>query len=229
MSTPLLRLSKVEVRLGSKTLVGPVDLEVEAGEHLLLVGRSGSGKSTLLRAIAGLVTPTEGRIEFDGALAAENGKETLPPHQRGVGFLFQGGALWPHMNVRRTLDFTLDQCRVPKSERAARISELLAWVELEGFEKRTPGTLSGGEAQRLALARALAPRPRLLLLDEPLGPLDAELRASLLTKLDVLQKELELTSIHVTHDPEEAQRIASRRLRLEGGTLREDSLDEVTR
>lgn len=226
---PLLTLRSVGVRLGPKSLVGPVDLEVARGEHLLLVGRSGSGKSTLLRAIAGLVTPTEGRIEIAGELAAEDGREHLPPHRRGVGFLFQGGALWPHMSVRRTLAFTLEQCGAPKSEHSTRISELLAWVELEGFEKRMPGTLSGGEAQRLALARALAPRPRLLLLDEPLGPLDAELRASLLTKLDTLQKELELTSIHVTHDPLEAERIASRRLRLDGGSLREDALEEMKR
>ena len=207
------------VQLGGRDVLGPLDLEVAGGEHLLLVGASGSGKTTLLRAIAGLERPRSGSIELFGSQVSNGTSSMVRPEKRGIGFLFQGGALWPHMNVERTLTFTLSVSGTPKPERARRVAELLEWVELKGFEKRLPATLSGGEAQRLALARALAVRPRLLLLDEPLGPLDSELRSALLTKLGELQQRLELTVLHVTHDPTEAASIATRTLRMTDGKL----------
>ncbi len=202
------------------TLLGPLDLDVEVGEHLLLVGPSGSGKTTLLRALCGLATPVQGSIELFGQKVHDGTRELVAPEARRVGYLFQGGALWPHLNVERTIAFALRHAGVPKAARRARISELLTTVELEGFEKRTPGTLSGGERQRLALARALAVDPKLLLLDEPLGPLDAHLRAELLDRLAHLHQSLGWTTIHVTHDPAESKHLTTRTLELcAGGRL----------
>jgi ABC-type Fe3+/spermidine/putrescine transport system ATPase subunit len=198
-------------------VLGPLALEIARGEHLLVVGPSGCGKTTLLRAIAGLQRLDAGRIWIDGELASEGARSVLPPERRRVAMLFQGGALWPHMSARETLAFVLRARGVPRPRRAARIAELLALVELTGLEQRKPGALSGGEAQRLALARALAMEPEILLLDEPLGPLDAELRESLITRLAELQQRLNLTTLHVTHDPREVQRLASRTLHLRAG------------
>jgi ABC-type Fe3+/spermidine/putrescine transport system ATPase subunit len=214
---PIVRLEGASVELGGKRVLGPLDLEIRRGEHLLVVGPSGCGKTTLLRAIAGLQRLDAGRIWIDGTLASEVRQLRLPPERRRVGMLFQGGALWPHMSARETLAFVLRARGVPKELRAARIAELLALVELTDLEERKPGALSGGEAQRLALARALAMDPRILLLDEPLGPLDAELRESLITRLAELQERLNLTTLHVTHDPREVERLASRTLHMRAG------------
>ena len=217
--TAAVTLAGLDVRAGGKTLLGPVDLEVDQAEHLLLIGRSGSGKTTLLRAVAGLARPSSGTVTLFGERATEGGRLIVPPERRGIGFLFQGGALWPHMSARRTLEFVLRAAGTARGDLGRRVGELLEQVELPGYEQRMPGTLSGGEAQRLALARALACSPRLLLLDEPLGPLDAELRGSLLGMLGELQERLSLTSIHVTHDPGEARDVATRIVRLERGRL----------
>ncbi len=220
--TPAFRLRGIEVHVGRTRLLGPVDLEVDEGAHLLLVGASGSGKSTLLRTVAGLIRPSAGTLEWFGQVASEGKDVRIPPEKRRVGFLFQGGGLWPHMSVQRTLEFALRASGAPRGEVARRAAELLELVELTGFEKRRPGTLSGGERQRLALARALSVSPRVLLLDEPLGPLDAELRSSLIERLGALQTRLGLTVVHVTHDPEEAASLATRRLRMREGLLVED-------
>lgn len=213
-------LEGLAVDVEGKRLIGPLDLAVREGEHVLVAGRSGSGKTTMLRAIAGLVRPSAGRVTLFGTLASNAGSLVMRPEERHIGFLFQGGALWPHMSVERQLAFVL---KCAKAYSRERIVELLDWVELSGFEKRMPGTLSGGEAQRLALARALAVNPRLVLLDEPLGPLDAELRGDLLAKLGVLQNRLNLTVIHVTHAPEEARAIATRIVRMDAGRLSGDA------
>jgi ABC-type sulfate/molybdate transport systems ATPase subunit len=212
-------LEQVEVDIGAQRLIGPLDLRVDDGEHVLVAGPSGSGKTTLLRAIAGLAKPSSGRVSLFGALASDAGELVVAPERRRIGFLFQGGALWPHMSARKQLEFVLRCARIPRDRRAARVGELLEWVELPGFEARLPATLSGGEAQRLALARALAVDPKLLLLDEPLGPLDFELRAALLAKLGELQRRLTLTVIHVTHAPDEARSIATRIVRMRRGDI----------
>lgn len=222
MSAPAIALDEVEVKVGRKTLLGPISLTVAPGEHVLIVGPSGCGKTTLLRAVAGLAQPCHGRVALFGELAHEGRKVVVSPARRNVGMLFQNGALWPHMSVRKTLNFVMKQAKVPAAERKQRSARLLELVELTGKEKRKPGTLSGGEAQRLAIARALAGQPRILLLDEPLGPLDAELRSDLLDRLAAVQAELELTVLHVTHDPAEAERVAGRTLRLEAGHLTQE-------
>jgi len=216
---PAIAVRDIVVDLGGRAVLGPLDLEVQGGEHLLLVGPSGSGKTTLLRTIAGLERPRRGSIELFGAPVSNGSSALVAPEERGIGFLFQGGALWPHMSVKKTLVFTLSVSGTPRAQRARKAAELLEWVELSGYEERLPGTLSGGEAQRLALARALAVGPRLLFLDEPLGPLDAELRGALLKKLGELQQRLELTVLHVTHDPTEAASIADRTLHMRDGRL----------
>ncbi len=213
------RVAGLTVHADRTPLLGPVDLEIAAGEHLLLVGPSGCGKTTLLRALAGLATPTAGTIELFGRTVSSPRRLVVPPEKREVGMLFQGGALWPHMTVKKTLAFVLKHAGVP--DRDARIAELVRRVRLTGLEDRKPATLSGGEKQRLGLARALAMTPRLLLLDEPLGPLDAELRADLLDTLVRLHAEEGWTIVHVTHDPQEASSHASRTLRMEDGALRD--------
>jgi len=207
------------VEAGGRAILGPLDLDVERGAHLLVVGPSGSGKSTLLRALAGLARARAGDVRLFGEPVSSGTELLVKPERRGIGYLFQGGALWPHMSVEKTLAFVLKCQGVAAAERKERIARLVELCELRGLENRKPSTLSGGEAQRLALARALAPEPRLLFLDEPLGPLDAELRSALLERLAALDREYGLTTLHVTHDPDEAAGVATRTLRLAAGRI----------
>src|SRR5207248_8053374 len=167
VDVPDVRLVGVRKAYGDVVAVDGVDLDVAAGEFFTLLGPSGSGKTTTLRLIAGFELPSEGSVLLDGADVSR-----LPPYQRDVNTVFQDYALFPHMTVGDNVGYGLMVKRVPKRERAARVSEALEMVRLAGYEKRKPAQLSGGQRQRIALARALVNRPRVLLLDEPLGALD---------------------------------------------------------
>jgi sulfate transport system ATP-binding protein len=195
-----------------------VSLTIENGEFVALLGPSGSGKTTLLRILAGLETPEAGKIWF--------GKKEVTkdkPSSRGIGFVFQHYALFGHMNVAQNIAFGLNVMkrseRPAKHKIASRVEELLALVQLPGLGKRFPSQLSGGQRQRVALARALARNPRILLLDEPFGALDAKVRRELRDALRQIHDELKLTSIFVTHDQEEAFSLADRVALLNHGRI----------
>lgn len=194
----------VSKRFGDFTALDDVSLEVEGGSLTALLGPSGSGKSTLLRIIAGLEIPDTGEILISGEDATD-----LKPQKRNVGFVFQHYAAFKHMTVRDNIGFGLSVRKRPKSEIRDRVDELLRLVQLEAFGHRYPAQLSGGQRQRMALARALAPKPEVLLLDEPFGALDARVRAELRDWLRRLHEEVHVTTIFVTHDQAEAMDVAS--------------------
>jgi sulfate transport system ATP-binding protein len=182
-----------------------VSLEVPSGSLTALLGPSGSGKSTLLRVIAGLEAPDAGRVAIAGDDAT-----ALPVQRRGIGFVFQHYAAFKHMTVRDNVAFGLRIRKRPRAEIATKVDELLAIVGLQGYHARYPSQLSGGQRQRMALARALAIEPRVLLLDEPFGALDAKVRADLRAWLRRLHDEVHVTTVLVTHDQEEAMEVADR-------------------
>jgi spermidine/putrescine transport system ATP-binding protein len=193
-------------RFGDFTAVAGIDLDIASGEFFSLLGPSGCGKTTTLRLIAGFEAPTEGEIRLDGVDLA-----TTPPHQRPVNTVFQSYALFPHLTVERNVAYGLRWRRtVEKAERARRVAEALMLVQLEEFAGRRPAQLSGGQQQRVALARALVLQPSVLLLDEPLGALDAKLRKALQVELTNLQREVGITFVYVTHDQEEALTMSDR-------------------
>ncbi len=201
----MLRVDSVSVEFDGKKALDEASLEVADGEVVTVLGPSGSGKTTLLRVIAGLQPLDEGRVLLDGGDLAG-----VPPHGRGVGLVFQDHALFPHRDVFGNVAFGLRMRGDSPEQAETRTTELLALVGLAGFERRSVGTLSGGEQQRVALARALAPEPRILLLDEPLGSLDRRLRDRLLDDLAQLFDELALTAVYVTHDQTEAFTLGER-------------------
>ena len=190
---------------GSFRALDDVSVEVPDGSLTALLGPSGSGKSTLLRAITGLEEPDTGEVVIDGQVATG-----LPPQRRNVGFVFQHYAAFKHMTVRDNVGFGLRIRKRPKAEIGQRVDELLHLVQLDGFAERYPAQLSGGQRQRMALARALAVEPRVLLLDEPFGALDARVREELRDWLRRLHDEVHVTTVLVTHDQEEAMEVASR-------------------
>jgi spermidine/putrescine transport system ATP-binding protein len=192
-------------RFGEVSAVDGIDLEMPSGEFFSMLGPSGCGKTTTLRMIAGFEQPTEGRILLDGEDMAYT-----PPHKRNVNTVFQNYALFPHLNVFDNVAFGLRRQKVAKQQLRQRVSEALELVRLSGFEKRKPGQMSGGQQQRVALARALVLKPAVLLLDEPLGALDAKLRKALQIELKALQQQVGITFVYVTHDQEEALTMSDR-------------------
>lgn len=201
----MLETRELTVRFGDLAAVDSVSMSVDDGEVLAVLGPSGCGKSTLLRAIAGLEPEAEGRVLWDGADQA-----SVPAHRRGFGLMFQEFALFPHRDVGGNVEFGLRMRGDHRDSRRRLVSEALASVGLAGFEQRSVTTLSGGEKQRVALARALVVQPRVLMLDEPLGALDLDLRARLMADLQVLLRERRLTGLYVTHDHTEAFALADR-------------------
>lgn len=182
-----------------------ISLEISKGEFITLLGSSGCGKTTTLRIIAGLEQPDAGSVWLDGREVTG-----LEPNQRDVNTVFQNYALFPHMNVAENIGYGLKLKKVPKSEIRKNVSQMLELVQLEGYEKRKPSELSGGQKQRVAIARALVNNPKVLLLDEPLGALDLQLRRAMQIELKHLQKKLGITFIYITHDQEEAINMSDR-------------------
>jgi ABC-type Fe3+/spermidine/putrescine transport system ATPase subunit len=211
---PLLEVRGVAKRFGARDVLKSISLDIAAGEFLTLLGESGSGKTTLLRLIAGFEQPTAGEIRMIGERL-----DTLPPYKRRVNTVFQHYALFPHLNVRDNVAYGLRAKNTPKSEIVGRVDEALRMVKMSEYAAARPSKLSGGQQQRVALARALVNRPQLLLLDEPLSALDANLRKQMQGELKALQREVGITFLFVTHDQEEAMALSDRIALLRDGAL----------
>jgi spermidine/putrescine transport system ATP-binding protein len=190
---------------GGSIAVDGIDLDIASGEFFSLLGPSGCGKTTTLRMLAGFEQPTDGQILIDGVDVAQT-----PPHKRPVNTVFQSYALFPHMDVWKNVEYGLRWTDIPKSDRKPKVDAALELVEMTEYAKRRPNQLSGGQQQRIALARALVLEPSVLLLDEPLGALDAKLRHSLRAQLTALQRRVGITFVFVTHDQEEALEMSDR-------------------
>ena len=201
---PYIQIENVTKKFGDFTAIDHLNLDIYKNEFFSLLGPSGCGKTTLLRMLAGFEKVTEGRILLDGEDISE-----IPPHLRPINMMFQSYALFPHMTVEKNIAFGLKQDNLPPNEINQRVEEMLELVELSDFAKRKPNQLSGGQSQRVALARSLAKRPKLLLLDEPLGALDKRLREQTQFELMDIQEKLEVTFVIVTHDQEEAMTVSS--------------------
>ena len=201
----LLRLDNIHKSFGQTEVLKGISLDVQAGEFVTLLGPSGCGKTTTLRIIAGLETATSGRVLVEGKDVS-----ALPPEKRPVNTVFQNYALFPHMNVFKNVAYALTIRRVKKDEIRQRVQRMLELVQLSGFDRRMPSQLSGGQRQRVAIARALVLEPKILLLDEPLGALDLQLRRQMQVELKNLQERLGITFIYITHDQEEALNMSTR-------------------
>ena len=219
MSAAHLAIANVSKRFRSHQALDDISLDVRVGEAVAIFGPSGCGKTTLLRLIAGLEVPDNGEIWLAGAQVSAAHGVLVPAHERGIGFVFQDLALWPHLTVQKHLDFVLESTKTPRADRKARIHDVMTLVRIEPFSSRYPHELSGGEQQRVALARALVGQPRVLLFDEPLSSLDAELRATLRAELAKLQRALRVTTVYVTHDREDVAALADRVVEMRAGRI----------
>ena len=205
MEELILSLRDVHKTFGTTEALTGVSLDVQAGEFLTLLGPSGCGKTTTLRIIAGLEAPDGGRVLLQGSDVTD-----WEPNRRNVNTVFQSYALFPHMNVARNIGYGLRLKKTPRDEIRRRVDEMLSLVQLPGYGARMPSQLSGGQRQRVAIARAIVNDPAVLLLDEPLGALDLQLRRQMQTELKTLQKNLGITFIYITHDQEEALNMSDR-------------------
>ena len=215
MTEKCLELKEIKKSFSKEeTVLKEISLSIDKGEFITLLGSSGCGKTTTLRIIAGLETPDSGRVFLDGRDVTG-----LAPEARDVNTVFQNYALFPHMTVADNIGYGLKLKKTPKAEIKKRVSEMLDLVQLPGFEKRKPSELSGGQRQRVAIARALVNNPKVLLLDEPLGALDLQLRRAMQLELKRLQKKLGITFIYITHDQEEAINMSDRIAVMNKGTF----------
>jgi len=212
--TPYLSIEALTVSYGATRVLDCVSLDVARGEMIALLGSSGCGKTTLLRAVAGFVAPESGAIRIEGRDITG-----VPPEQRGTAMMFQSYALWPHMTVAANIGYGLRMRHWKKDAIAARIDEMLALLQLEGYGPRAVTQLSGGQRQRVALGRALAASPSLLLLDEPMSNLDYKVRLELRHELRALQQRIGITAVYVTHDREEALTLADRIAVIDAGRI----------
>jgi iron(III) transport system ATP-binding protein len=219
VTTAYLTIANVSKRFGLHQALNDVSLELAPGEAVVVLGPSGCGKTTLLRLIAGLEIPDTGEIWLGGTQVSSPRRALVLPHERGVGFVFQDLALWPHLTVQENLDFVLESTKMLRADRRARAHEVLALVRIEQLSSRYPHELSGGEQQRVALARALVGQPRVFLLDEPLSSLDPELRVTVRDELVRLQRVLHVTTVYVTHDREDVTVLADRVVEMRGGRI----------
>lgn len=201
----ILELNSIRKSFGETNVLNGISLSVHKGEFITLLGSSGCGKTTTLRIISGLETADSGTVLLEG-----NDVVSVPPNKRNVNTVFQSYALFPHMTVAGNIGYPLKIKKTPKSEIKKRVTEMLSLVQLDGYEGRMPAELSGGQRQRVAIARALISQPKILLLDEPLGALDLQLRRQMQLELKRLQKKLGLTFIYITHDQEEALNMSDR-------------------
>src|SRR5580692_3229722 len=213
-SQPLLAIRNVAKSFGKNPVLRDISLQIAEGEFLTILGESGSGKTTLLRIIAGFESADSGEMLMEGKRL-----DVLPPYRRPVNTVFQHYALFPHLTVEENVGYGLRVARLPRNEIAARVAEALAMVKMTAFARSKPGKISGGQQQRIALARALVNQPRLLLLDEPLSALDANLRRQMQVELKSLQREVGISFVFVTHDQEEAMVMSDRIALLRSGEL----------
>jgi putative spermidine/putrescine transport system ATP-binding protein len=211
-----LRLDGLTKRYGDTLAADAVSLDIAQGEMVVLLGPSGCGKTTTLRMVAGFVEASDGAIVLEGKPIGD-----LPAHRRDMGMVFQNYALFPHLSVARNVAFGLEMRRVARAERDVRVAEMLRLVKLDRFADRLPRQLSGGQQQRVAIARALAIHPKVLLLDEPLSNLDAELRQEVAREIRLLQQDRALTTIMVTHDQQEAMTMADRLVVMRDGRVQQ--------
>ncbi len=212
MSNTILRLDNIYKAFDNVPVLNGISLDIEQGEFITLLGSSGCGKTTTLRIIAGLEQADRGRVWLNGQDITEQ-----VPNKRDVNTVFQNYALFPHMTVEENIGYGLKIKKTPKAEIEQKVKEMLALVQLEGYEKRRPDQLSGGQKQRVAIARAVVNRPQVLLLDEPLGALDLKLRRQMQLELKRIQKQLGITFIYITHDQEEAINMSDRIAVMRGG------------
>ncbi|WP_256794595.1 ABC transporter ATP-binding protein [Terrabacter sp. Ter38] len=213
-------IENLHLRYGKFTAIDNLNLKIGEGESVVLLGKSGCGKTSTMRCIAGLEEPTSGRITIGDTVVfdAERGI-SLPPNKRNVGMVFQSYAVWPHMTVFQNVAYALKVQKLPSSEVRSRVDEVLELVGLSDFAQRGASLLSGGQMQRVALARSLVMRPSVLMLDEPLSNLDARLRDRLRVELREIQLQLGLTTVYVTHDQQEAFALADRIALMQGGRI----------
>lgn len=206
---PTIVLHNVSKRYGDMVAVDDVSLDIASKEMLVILGPSGCGKTTTLRLIAGLESPDTGEISIDGQIVSTP-KGIVPPHKRQIGMVFQDLALWPHMHVKGNLEFGLKARSLKKVTRRTKIQQILALVKMAEYADAFPANLSGGQKQRVAIARALALEPRILLMDEPLANLDVLLKKELQNEIVHLHRQLNITTVYVTHSQNEALTIANR-------------------
>lgn len=213
---PQIELVNITKSFGDKIVLKNINLQVEEGKLISLLGPSGCGKTTTLKIIAGLLTPDEGDVLFDGSSVLK-----VPVEKRGAVIVFQDYLLFPHLSVFENVEFGLKMAKVDKVKRKEKVRAMLRLVEMEGYEEKYPHELSGGQKQRVALARALAVEPKVLLLDEPFSNLDTRLRESMRDFILEIQKKLNITTILVTHDKEEALMMSDRIALMLNGTIKQ--------